>query len=73
MDVAVRRIGYWLFSVVLVSFCVESVGFAAPQQVADASEGGASSASDDEDAGVEKVVGSLLTMASLQSYSYGAI
>lgn len=73
MDVVVRRIGYWLLAVVLVSCFAESVCSAAPQQVADASEGGASSAGDDEDAGVEKVVSSLLTMASLQAYSYGAL
>jgi len=73
MDAVVRRFRYWLLAVVLVSCFVDSVCWAAPQQVADASESDDPGASDDEDSGVEEVVSSLLTMASLRAYSYGVL
>ncbi len=73
MDAVVRRLGYWLLAIGLLSFFADSLCYAAPQQVADASESEDQSADNEEDAGVEDVVGSLVTMATLRAYSYGAL
>ena len=73
MDVVVRRLGYWLLAIGLISCFADNFCYAAPQQVANASESEDQSAGDEEDDGVEELVGSMLTMATLRAYSYGAL
>ncbi|MFP6603194.1 MAG: hypothetical protein VB862_11745, partial [Pirellulaceae bacterium] len=70
MDALVRRLSYWLLVSGLVLFFADGSCYAAPQQVAQAA---GSEENEGEPKVVEEVVRSMVSMATLRDYSYGAL